>query len=123
MRDRALVALPSTAARRRRTTLEPPPNGVTARLRAARPVEHRRDVGLVARIGDDIGRVGVIAGEAAHVVGIGLAVGVRGAVVALARAERPRGGGGAMRGARKRDLVERGGGAISSKRSTPKRSR
>ena len=67
------------------------------RVRAARPVEHGGDFALVARIGDDIGRARVVAREAAREFGVRLAVGVRGAVVVLARAEGERGGRGDAR--------------------------
>src|SRR5271165_3290830 len=40
-----------------------------ARLRATRPIEHRRDLILRARIGDDVRRAGVVAGKSADVIG------------------------------------------------------
>ena len=70
------------------TTLLPPPNGVTIASDAARPVDDRRDLGFVAREGDDVRRIGVVAEEAAHGVGERLAVGVRGALVEPGRADR-----------------------------------
>ena len=59
----------------------PPPKGVTVASTLAGPVEHGRDVRFVARIGDDVGRIVVVAEQAAHGVGKRLAVGVRGALV------------------------------------------
>ncbi len=68
------------------------------RLGAARPIDDRGDLGFAARIGDDIGRGVVVAEQAAHVVGKGLAIGMGGAVVRLGRAEaRERGGRGDAR--------------------------
>ena len=46
-------------------------------LRAARPIEHGRDVGFALRQGDEIGRVGEVARERAHGFRVGLAVGVQ----------------------------------------------
>ena len=85
------------------------------RGRAARPVEHGRDLGLAARIGDYVGRVRIVAVKPAHVVRIGLAVGVRRAVVGCRRADGgERRGRGEARGckldfleARRRDLFAR----------------
>ncbi len=66
--------------------------GNDGRFSAARPVEDRRHVGGVARIGDKVGRRGVVAEQAAHRIGVGLAVAMGGAVVSLARAELRQGG-------------------------------
>src|SRR6185437_938710 len=54
---------------------------------SARPVHHRRNIRFVARIGDDIGRTIVIAKHGPDIVRIGLAVGVRGAIVAFGAAK------------------------------------
>ena len=95
------------------------------RVGAAGPVEHGRDLLLVARIGDDVGRVRVVAREAAREVGIGLAVGVRGAVVVIGwcrrRARRAR----STRGASQRDLVEarRAARSLEASRRTALRAR
>ena len=61
--------------------------GCNAHLRAARPVEYCRDLVLGARVGNDVRRAGVVAGEPADVIGKRLAVGVRSAVVVRGRAE------------------------------------
>src|SRR5947209_8533894 len=58
------------------------------RLGATGPIEHRGELRLVARIGDDVRRIGVIAGKAAHVVRIRFSVGMRRAIVDVGRAER-----------------------------------
>src|SRR6185437_14621860 len=53
----------------------------------AGPIHHGGDLGLVARIGDHIGRTIVFAEHGPDVIGIGFAVSVRRAVIAFARAE------------------------------------
>ena len=89
--------------------------GRDGRLDAAGPVEDRRDVGLVAGEGDDVGRRAVVAEEAADGVGERLAVGVRGALVETGRADRGerRGRGDARRP--EDGLGERRAAAIASK--------
>ena len=59
---------------------------------ASRPIQHRDQFRFVTRIGDDVGCGCVVACQAAAELGIGLAVGVRDAVVMVAGAERKRGG-------------------------------
>ena len=61
-----------------------------ARLRAAGPVEHGRDLLLIARIGDHVRRVAVVADKPAYIIGERFAVGVRRAVIVRGRAERQR---------------------------------
>ena len=61
------------------------------RLRAARPIDDRGHLGLVARVGDDIGRVVVLTDEPARIVRKRLAVGVGDPVVRFARAMRRQG--------------------------------
>ncbi len=60
-------------------------DGREAGVRA--PREHALHVGLVARMSDDVGRIGELAAEAAHDVAIGLAHRVRGALVRVGRAD------------------------------------
>ena len=60
-------------------------------LRAARPIGDRGDLCLVARIGDDIGRVVVLTGEPARIIRKRLAVGMGDPVVRFARAVRRQG--------------------------------
>ena len=73
---------------------------------AAGPIHDGRNLRLGARIGDDVGRAIVLAEHGAHVIGIGFAVSMGGAIVALARAERRERG--RRRHARRRqgDLLE-----------------
>src|SRR6185437_7403916 len=58
------------------------------RTGAARPIEQRGDIGGIARIGDDIGRIGVIAGEPLHIVEERFAVRVLGAIEFFVGADR-----------------------------------
>ena len=51
------------------------------------PVHHGRNLRLVARIGHNVGRTIVIAKHGSDVIRVGLAVGVRGAIVAFGRAK------------------------------------
>ena len=52
-------------------------------LRAARPVEQRGDVGFGLGQRDVVRRIGEIAGEGAHSLGVGLAVGMEEALVRI----------------------------------------
>ena len=52
-----------------------------------RPLEHRLDLALVAGTGDDVGREAEVAAEAPDDVGVGLAPGVRRALVRVGRAD------------------------------------
>ncbi len=54
---------------------------------SACPVHHGRNLRLVARIGHNVGCTIVIAKHGSDVIRIGLAVGVRGAIVAFGRAK------------------------------------
>ena len=54
----------------------------------AGPVEHGYDVDVVARVGDDIGSIRIIADEAPGIIDERLAVAMSGAVIDLASAER-----------------------------------
>ena len=114
-RHRALVAVASRldAAAHARAAAE----RRDRRVRVAGPVEHRRDVVLVARIGDDVGRARVIAREAAREFGIGLAVGMRGAVVVVGGRERERGGRGDARCGELDVFKARGGRALLQRRA------
>ena len=63
-------------------------------FRAARPVEHGGDIGFGLRQGNEVGRVGEVAREGAHRLGIGLAIGMEEAFVGvLSQHARERGGG------------------------------
>src|SRR4051794_6456976 len=57
------------------------------------PVEDRLDLGLVARVRDQVWRVVVAAAEGTNDVAVGLAVGVRGALGAVAREDLRKGRG------------------------------
>ena len=87
-------------------------------LRAARPIEHGRDVGFALRQGDEIGRVGEVASEGAHRFRIGLAVGVEKPLVWLLRQDAGEGGGRGDAGRAERDVGACGGGA-EARGSTP----
>ena len=56
------------------------------------PIEHGGNVVLIPRIGDDVGRAGIVEGNAARELGVRLAVGVGDAVVVGVGAERQRRG-------------------------------
>ncbi len=88
--DRAVVAVAPRldAAADARTAAERRHRGIGR----AGPIEHGGDVGFVARIGDDVGRAGIVEGKAARELGVRLAVGVGGAVVVRVAAERKRRG-------------------------------
>jgi UDP-N-acetylglucosamine:LPS N-acetylglucosamine transferase len=78
-------------------------------VRRARPFEHGLDVALAARARDDVRREVEAPVEAAHDVGIGLAPGVRGARVHVARADRAEPRRGRDPRLRQPDVVERDG--------------
>ena len=90
------------------TTLVPPPNGITAAPSASAQVEHRLDLRLVAREGDQVRRVLELAPEAAHDVPVGLAERVGRPARSDRREKRsPKRSGGFSRGSRSSTCLER----------------
>ena len=73
-------------------------------LRAARPIEHGRDVGFALRQGDEVGRAHEVAREGAHRFRIGLAVSVQKPLVGLLRHDAGERGGGADARRAQRDV-------------------
>ena len=106
MRHRAAVVVAARRPRRRRRRSSRRRTGWRRRARSLHQSSSADDVGLVAREGDDVGRVGEVAREGAHDVAERLAVGVAGAV------ERRR----SSRARRARPAARRAAGAARSRR-------
>ena len=119
-RDRARIARRPRRTRRRRHTLDPPPNGMTAAFARVAQSSTREHVALAFGIGDDVGRAGHLPLEHAHIVGKRLAVGMHQPLMRIARAQtRDSVAGGVIRGARSSKSLSFGPGRKT--RLAPKR--
>src|SRR5437868_6369612 len=86
-RDGRLIAKPIDARLDTATDARPAPERRQRGADTAGPVHDSGNLRFVAWIGDHVGRAIIVAEHGAHIVRIGFTVGVRGAVVAFARAE------------------------------------
>ena len=80
------------------------------------PVEHGLELSLVPRVSDHVGKMVEAAAEGPHDVAVGLAVGVRGALVRVAAADPRKAAGGSIRGAGRSRSSSRTGDSTSTRR-------